>query len=74
MYFALNSSYSLQDKYSSVDKDGHKHMLVCSVLVGHYTKGNKNMKAAPLLPGKTDVSPHDLMHYCSIRLCMYSGR
>lgn len=56
MYFALNSSYSLQDKYASVDKDGYKHMLVCSVLVGKYTKGNSKMKAAPALPDKPEVS------------------
>ena len=35
---------------------GNQHMFVCSVLVGEYTKGTRDMKVAPpLQPGSKDV-------------------
>lgn len=49
-YFALNASYSAQRNYSPEDDDGVKHILVCSMVVGEYTKGNKSMKSAPIIP------------------------
>ena len=55
VYYAANSSYSLQDKYSEVDSSGYKHILVCSLLVGLYVKGTKDMKVAPSLPNNSMV-------------------
>ena len=56
VYFALESSYSANDKYASKDKSGHRHMLVCKLLVGKYIKGTKSMKTAPPLPDNPQVS------------------
>ena len=62
VYYAANSSYSLQDKYSEVDSSGYKHILVCSLLVGSYMKGTKNMKVAPSLPNKPMVCISNILH------------
>ncbi len=56
VYYAANASYSFQDKYSTPDKDGNKHILVCSLLIGHTIKGQKDMKIAPNLPNDPMVS------------------
>ena len=57
VYFALESSYSANDKYASKDKkSGHRHMFVCTLLVGKYIKGTKSMKTAPPLPDNPQVS------------------
>ena len=57
MYFALRADYSALDKYSAPDKgsDRTKHILVCTMLVGKYIKGTKDMKVAPALPGNPQV-------------------
>ena len=57
MYFALRADYSAQDKYSAPQKgaDGAKHIMVCTMLVGKYTKGTKDMKVAPALPNNSLV-------------------
>ena len=57
VYFALKADYSANDKYSppDKDKDGEKHILVCTMLVGKYTRGNKDMKVAPALPNNPQV-------------------
>ena len=55
VYFALKADYSANDRYSSLDKNGEKHILVCTMLVGKYTKGNKDMKVAPALPDNQQV-------------------
>ena len=56
VYFAVNASYSAQEKYSAADKDGNQHMFVCDVIVGKYTQGKRDMKVAPpLQPGSKDV-------------------
>lgn len=56
VYFALNAWYSAQDRYSSKNKGSqHKHMLVCTLLVGNYTQGKKSMKIAPPLPDNSQV-------------------
>ena len=52
VYFALNSWYSVQDKYSVPDSNREKHILVCNLLVSQYTKGNKSMKVAPTIEGR----------------------
>ncbi len=49
MYFAVESSYSAQDKYSVPDSSGLRYMFVCRVIIGEYTLGNKDMKTAPPL-------------------------
>ena len=35
---------SAQELFSPVDHNGHKHILVCRVLVGNYTTGQQGMK------------------------------
>ena len=52
VYFARNSNYSVQDKYSAPESNGEKNILVCSLLVSQFTKGTKSMKIAPNIPGK----------------------
>ena len=56
VYFALNAWYSLNDKYSAVDTDGCKHILVCSLLVCKFTQGNDKMKVPPALPDNPQVN------------------
>ena len=56
VYFALNSRYSLQDKYSAIDSDGYKHILVCSVLVCNITRGKGDMNVSPPLKENPQVS------------------
>ncbi|XP_018582601.2 protein mono-ADP-ribosyltransferase PARP10 isoform X1 [Scleropages formosus] len=48
VYFAVNSSISVQDQYSPPNADGHKFVFVTKVLTGDFTKGKHEMKAAPL--------------------------
>jgi len=48
VYFALNSSLSVQDQYSPPNADGHKFIFVAKVLTGDYTEGSGSMKAGPL--------------------------
>ncbi|XP_028673864.2 protein mono-ADP-ribosyltransferase PARP10 isoform X1 [Erpetoichthys calabaricus] len=48
VYFAVNSSLSVQDQYSPPNKDGHKFVFIVRVLTGDFTKGTHEMKAAPL--------------------------
>ncbi|KAG2465163.1 PAR10 polymerase, partial [Polypterus senegalus] len=48
VYFAVNSSLSVQDQYSPPNKDGHKFVFVVRVLTGDFTRGTHEMKAAPL--------------------------
>ncbi|GAA6226962.1 poly [ADP-ribose] polymerase 10 [Lates japonicus] len=48
VYFAVNSSLSVQDQYSPPNADGHKFIFVSKVLTGDYTKGCHSMKTAPL--------------------------
>ena len=56
MYFAVESSYSAQNKYSVPDSSGLRYMFVCHVIIGEYTLGNKDMKIAPpLTPGSNAV-------------------
>ena len=54
VYFAVNASYSAQDKYAKPHTDGTRRMFVCNVIIGEYTKGTKKMKAAPELPSDTN--------------------
>ncbi|CAN9504108.1 unnamed protein product [Ophioblennius macclurei] len=48
VYFAVNSSLSVQDLYSPPNPDGYKYVFVSKVLTGDYTKGCSSMRAAPL--------------------------
>ncbi|KAG7248314.1 hypothetical protein CRUP_014226 [Coryphaenoides rupestris] len=48
VYFALNSSLSVQDQYSPPNAEGHKFIFVAKVLTGDYTEGSGSMKAGPL--------------------------
>ena len=53
-------SYSAQELFSPVDHNGHKHILVCRVLVGNYTTGQQGMKV-PLCPMKNyDIRYHSV--------------
>ena len=49
VYFALNASYSAQDKYAVPNKDKVQFMFICSVIIGKYAKGEKGMMAPPPL-------------------------
>ncbi len=56
VYFAVESSYSAHDKYAVPDSSGLQYMFVCTVIIGEYTKGNKDMRTAPpLTPGSNEV-------------------
>ena len=55
VYFALYASFSLSDKFSCVDSDGYKHILVCSLLVCKFTQGNDKMRIPPALPDNPQV-------------------
>ncbi|KAK7828030.1 hypothetical protein U0070_013656 [Myodes glareolus] len=46
-YFALNASYSADDKYSRPDGNGKKYMYYVRVLTGNYTKGNSSLIVPP---------------------------
>lgn len=48
VYFAVNSSLSVQDQYSPPNADRHKFIFVSKVLTGDFTKGCHSMKTAPL--------------------------
>lgn len=48
VYFAVDSSLSVQERYSPPNADGHKFIFVSKVLTGDYTKGCHSMKTAPL--------------------------
>ncbi len=50
----MESSYSAQ--CAVPDSSGLRYMFVCTVIIGEYTKGNKDMKTAPpLTPGSNEV-------------------
>ncbi len=49
VYFARNASYSAQNNYAVPNKDKVQFMLICSVIIGKYTKGAKGMLAPPPL-------------------------
>ncbi len=56
VYFAVEASYSAQDKYAVPDSDGLQYMLVCRMIVGKYTQGTREMKTAPpLAAGSMEV-------------------
>ncbi|XP_065148690.2 poly(ADP-ribose) polymerase family member 14-related sequence 1 isoform X2 [Paramisgurnus dabryanus] len=46
-YFALNASYSANNTYSVPNAQGQKHMYLCRVLTGDYTRGNGGMIVPP---------------------------
>ncbi|XP_053380787.1 protein mono-ADP-ribosyltransferase PARP14-like [Mercenaria mercenaria] len=47
VYFAVNASYSLQDRYSTLDFTAVKRVYYCRVLTGDYTEGKRDMKWLP---------------------------
>ena len=57
-YFALDASYSADDRYSTPDSSHNKFMLLCRVLVGRTVLGNESMHVLPKLPGN-DVETYD---------------
>lgn len=48
VYFATNPTFSLNERYSPTNADGHKFVFVSRVLTGDYTTGCHSMKTAPL--------------------------
>lgn len=54
-YFALNASYSSSNTYSVPDAQGHKHMYLCRVLTGDYTKGAGGMFVPPAKNANCDL-------------------
>ncbi|XP_041699722.2 uncharacterized protein LOC121536483 isoform X1 [Coregonus clupeaformis] len=57
-YFAVNASYSADDKYSKPDGEGRKFMYLCRVLTGHFTQGKEGMLEPPL-KGDSTIRRHD---------------
>ncbi|XP_058411896.1 protein mono-ADP-ribosyltransferase PARP15-like isoform X1 [Diceros bicornis minor] len=46
-YFAVDASYSANDKYSRPDSSGRKHIYVVRVLTGVYTRGHAGIITPP---------------------------
>ncbi|XP_016055600.1 PREDICTED: poly [ADP-ribose] polymerase 15 [Miniopterus natalensis] len=46
-YFAVDASYSADDKYSRPDSNGRKHIYVVRVLTGVYTLGHEGLITPP---------------------------
>nr|KAG5698672.1 hypothetical protein BaRGS_022560 [Batillaria attramentaria] len=44
VYFAVNSKYSAERRYSPPDASGKRYMYQCKVLVGYPTRGEENMR------------------------------
>ncbi|XP_059396160.1 protein mono-ADP-ribosyltransferase PARP15-like [Carassius carassius] len=47
-YFAVNASYSAQNKFAVPAADGTQLMFVARVLTGYHTRGKANMKTPPV--------------------------
>ena len=70
VYTSTTFSYSAQELFSPVDHNGHKHILVCRVLVGNYTTGQQGMKVPLWKMTKSDLiqwqipstHPHNSSH------------
>uniref|UniRef100_A0ABI7Z5M9 Poly [ADP-ribose] polymerase n=1 Tax=Felis catus TaxID=9685 RepID=A0ABI7Z5M9_FELCA len=56
-YFAIDASYSANDKYSRPDSNGRKHIYVVRVLTGVYTLGYAGLVTPP---SKNPHNPTDL--------------
>lgn len=56
-YFAIDASYSANDKYSRPDSNGRKHIYVVRVLTGVYTLGYAGLITPP---SKNPHNPTDL--------------
>ena len=54
-YFARDAIYSAQPQFSPIDKDGIKHMLSTSVIVGEYCKGRIDMKIPDTKPNSKEM-------------------
>lgn len=54
-YFALNASYSSHNTYSVPNAQGQKHMYLCRVLTGDYTKGVGGMIVPPAKNANCDL-------------------
>lgn len=46
-YFAVNANYSANNTYSVPNAQGLKHMYLCRVLTGDYTRGQGGMIVPP---------------------------
>ncbi|PVD29541.1 hypothetical protein C0Q70_08792 [Pomacea canaliculata] len=51
VYFAVDSSYSMQETYSPRTPFGMKYIYQCKVLVGYSVTGNQSMKTLPIRQG-----------------------
>ena len=47
VYFARDASYSCKEIYSPPDPQGFRYMYYARVLVGDYTRGQRDMKVRP---------------------------
>ena len=50
VYFAKNSGYSCDPRYSKPDKDGYQYMFLCRVLLGESCRGQSKYKVPPCKP------------------------
>ena len=56
VYFAVNASYSADQKYAKPDDKGNCRMYYAKVLTGEYTQGNdKMLTAPPINPSKPQL-------------------
>ncbi|XP_023866724.1 protein mono-ADP-ribosyltransferase PARP15-like isoform X2 [Salvelinus sp. IW2-2015] len=75
-YFAVNASYSADDKFSEPDSKGRKLMYLCRVLTGYFITGEQGMKEPPfkdrseiLRYDSTTKDPSDPTEFVVFRDC-----
>ena len=51
VYFALNASYSSQQRYSKPNSAGEQQMFACRVLVGEYSQGRQDQPTPDVRQG-----------------------
>jgi serine/threonine protein kinase len=59
VYFAVDASYSIDDKYSHPDSQGNKYMYLARVVVGDFCVGDDTMNVPPPLPGNSNLLLYD---------------
>lgn len=64
VYFAVSSSYSLNETFSPRDQAGQRYIYQCKVLTGHHTVGRQGLKVLPNRQGNVlyDSAVDDLQH------------
>ncbi|XP_044160671.1 protein mono-ADP-ribosyltransferase PARP15-like [Bufo gargarizans] len=58
-YFAAESQYSCDDRYSNSDANGNKYIYQAAVVTGRYCAGKRSYKEAPHIDGDVDKGRYD---------------